>query len=137
MRTGLGEFLGEGTIVGHEEQTFAGIVEAANRIDAFGLLGEEIHDGGAAFGIADGGDITFRLVEEEIDEGLGRFKGWPSTQMTSRSGSALVPCSVTTAPLSVTRPAAMISSALRREAMPAAARIFWRRSGMAELSGIR
>src|SRR5208283_4951277 len=52
--------------------------------------------------------------------------------MVSVSGSALVPCSVTIWPLRVTRPAAMISSALRREAMPAAARIFWRRRGMVD-----
>src|SRR5580692_3305084 len=45
-------------------------------------------------------------------------------QITSLSGSAFVPCSVTTFPLRVTRPAAMISSALRREAMPDAAMIF-------------
>src|SRR5271157_566633 len=60
--------------------------------------------------------------------------GFPSTQITSDCGSAFVPCSVTTWPFRVTRPAAMISSALRREAMPAAARIFWRRRGMGEVS---
>jgi len=56
--------------------------------------------------------------------------GLLSTRMLSVSGSALVPSSVTIWPLRVTRPAVMISSALRREAMPAEARIFWRRVSM-------
>src|SRR6266404_1862051 len=58
--------------------------------------------------------------------------GLPSTQMVSVSGSALVPSSVMTWPWRVTRPAVMISSALRREAMPAEARIFWRRVSIGE-----
>jgi len=39
---------------------------------------------------------------------------------------------VTIWPLRVTRPEVMISSALRREAMPAEARIFWRRVSIGE-----
>src|SRR5260221_376080 len=61
---------------------------------------------------------------------MGRWAGLMgllSTRMVSVSGSALVPSSVTIRPLRETRPAVMISSALRREAMPAEARIFWRR----------
>src|SRR5260370_37931246 len=48
--------------------------------------------------------------------------------MWSLSGSWRVPSSLTTVPLTWTRPSRMISSALRRLAMPAFARIFWRRS---------
>src|SRR5580704_15885380 len=49
------------------------------------------------------------------------------------SGSALVPSSVTTVPFTFTWPALINSSALRREAIPAAAIIFCRRSaGMCE-----
>src|SRR5882757_2253067 len=52
--------------------------------------------------------------------------------MWSVSGSALVPNAVTTVPLTFTWPALISSSALRREAIPAAAIIFCRRSvGMA------
>jgi len=48
--------------------------------------------------------------------------------MWSRSRSALDPSSVTTAPLTVTRPATIICSAWRRDATPACERIFWIRS---------
>src|SRR5258708_16176642 len=48
--------------------------------------------------------------------------------MWSLSGSWRVPSSLTTVPLTWTRPSRMISSALRRLAMPAFARILWRRS---------
>ena len=73
---GFGEFLREGAIVGEEEEAFAGVVEAANGIDAFGERAEELHDGGAAFRIADGGDVAFGLVEHEIEEALGRLDGF-------------------------------------------------------------
>src|SRR5262245_38096004 len=48
--------------------------------------------------------------------------------MWSLSRSALDPNSVTTAPLTVTRPSRIISSACRRDATPARERIFWIRS---------
>src|SRR5277367_2018826 len=48
--------------------------------------------------------------------------------MWSRVASWRVPRVLTTTPLTCTRPSRMISSALRRLAMPACARIFWRRS---------
>src|SRR4051812_5468856 len=49
--------------------------------------------------------------------------------MASRSGSALSP-SPATRPLTVTSPCSISSSALRREATPARARIFWMRSSL-------
>src|SRR4029077_5520142 len=49
-------------------------------------------------------------------------------EILSRSGSALVPSSVTTSPFSVTRCAVISSSALRRDATPDAAIIFCNRS---------
>jgi len=52
----------------------------------------------------------------------------PSTAIRSCAASARSPSSVTVRPLTVTRPATMSVSARRREAMPAALRIFWRRS---------
>src|SRR5688572_2797870 len=51
----------------------------------------------------------------------------PFTLMWSFSGSALVPSSLTTAPLTVTLPATISSSACLREATPAAAISFCRR----------
>src|SRR5688500_7964993 len=56
--------------------------------------------------------------------------------MASRSGSALSP-SPATRPLTVTKPCSMSSSALRREAMPARARIFCSLSSIAFLIGFR
>src|SRR3954468_1282849 len=51
--------------------------------------------------------------------------------MSSASGSARVPSSVIVVPLTVTRPCWISVSAVRREAMPAADKIFCRRSAMA------
>ena len=68
--------MGEGAIVGEEEETFAGVVEAADGIDALGKIAEELHDGGAAFGIADGGDVAFRFVQQKIDETLRAVEGF-------------------------------------------------------------
>src|ERR1035437_5846659 len=50
--------------------------------------------------------------------------------MWSRPASALVPSTVTTLPLTCTRPCSIMASALRRLATPAAARVFWRRSSL-------
>src|SRR5688572_4481891 len=51
--------------------------------------------------------------------------------MSSVSASALVPSSVTVLPLTVTRPCSIRVSAVRREAIPAADRIFCSRSAIA------
>lgn len=67
---GFGEFLGQGAVVGEEEKTFAGVVETADGVNAFGKIAEELHDGGATFGIADRGDVAFGFVHQEIDETL-------------------------------------------------------------------
>src|SRR5262245_36260281 len=48
--------------------------------------------------------------------------------MWSEERSALLPSSVTVCPFTLTRPCVINSSALRREAIPAAAMIFCRRS---------
>src|SRR5215207_2723810 len=55
--------------------------------------------------------------------------------MWSRAGSAFVPSSRTTSPLTVTSPAAINSSAWRRDASPAAAINFCRRSSKNSPSG--
>lgn len=58
----------------------------------------------------------------------------PSTRTVSALRSAFDPSSLTTTPLTLTRPACISSSALRREVIPARAMIFWSRSGM---NGVR
>src|SRR5215467_13656233 len=58
----------------------------------------------------------------------------PSTFTWSVERSALLPSSVTVWPFTLTRPWVISSSALRREAMPAAAMIFCRRSAATSAS---
>lgn len=60
----------------------------------------------------------------------GGLRRRPSTRMSSCAGSALVPMMRTVSPFTITRPLAISFSAARREATPALARIFWRRSCM-------
>ena len=57
--------------------------------------------------------------------------------MWSRAGSALTPSLVTGWPFTMTRPASIISSALRRLAMPARERIFCKRSSLAGGRGVK
>src|SRR5216684_6817263 len=61
---------------------------------------------------------------------LSGRSSFPETLMWSRVSSALVPSSVTVCPLTVTWPEEISSSAWRREATPARAIIFWRRSSI-------
>jgi hypothetical protein len=70
-RGSASELVGQFAIVGDEEKAFAEVVEAADRIKTLTRLGEEFHDGGSAFGIADGGDVTLGLVEHEVALALG------------------------------------------------------------------
>ena len=56
--------------------------------------------------------------------------GLPSTVMRAFLGSTLVPSSVTSLPLTRTLPAVITFSASRREATPAAAKIFCKRSSI-------
>lgn len=70
MVSGFGELLGQVAVVGEEQEAFAGVVEATDGVDALGQIAEELHDGGATFGVGDGGDVAFRLVQQEIDESL-------------------------------------------------------------------
>jgi len=75
VRAGFGQFLCEVAIVGEKQESFAGVVETPNGIDAGIERTEELHDSGAAFGIGNGGDVAFGLVEKEIERALGGFDG--------------------------------------------------------------
>lgn len=68
---GVKESIGEIAVVGEEKQAFGFVIEATDGIDPFGDLWEEIEDGGTAEIVVAGGDISARLVEEEIDFGFG------------------------------------------------------------------
>jgi hypothetical protein len=59
---GAGKAVGKLAVVGHQQQAFAHIVEAANGVKALAHLLKELHHRGAAFGILDGGDESAGLV---------------------------------------------------------------------------
>src|SRR5215831_6190783 len=61
---------------------------------------------------------TLRLIRTSL----------PSTITSSRPGSTFDPSCVTRLPLTLTRPVTIKSSLARREATPASARNFWRRT---------
>jgi len=58
---------GEVAIVGEKDEARVGIVEGADRIDAFGKAAEEIAKRAAALGVGEGGDDFGRFVEDEVD----------------------------------------------------------------------
>ncbi len=65
---GIGDAGGPGWVVAHQQQTLAGLVQAADRRQprqtrAF----EAAVDGGAAAFVAGGGDQAARLVEHEVE----------------------------------------------------------------------
>src|SRR5581483_380346 len=68
---GVGKLGGHVAVVGEKEQDFAEVIEAADGIDARGNALDEIHHGGAAFGVGDGGDVALGLVKENVDVLLG------------------------------------------------------------------
>jgi hypothetical protein len=68
---GFCELVGQFAVVGHQEQAFSLVVEAAHGVEALGHLLKELHDGGPALGILDGGDKTLGLVEHVVAQALG------------------------------------------------------------------
>ena len=53
---GFGEAVGQLAVVGDDQQALAHVVEAADGVEALLHLVEELHHGGAALGVLDGGD---------------------------------------------------------------------------------
>ena len=94
---GLGERVGEVAVVGHEEQAFGEVVEAAYGVEAdavavgagdllLGGFGDELHDGGALLGVFEGGDVAAGLVEHVVALCSGPLRSLPSTRMWSLGG---------------------------------------------------
>jgi hypothetical protein len=71
---GAGEAVGELAVVGHQQQAFAHVVEAADRVEALAHLVKELHDRGAAFRVLDGGDEALGLVQDEVAKALGALQ---------------------------------------------------------------
>jgi hypothetical protein len=69
-----GELVGQLAVVGHDQQAFAEVVEAADWVKALAGFREKLHYCGAAFRIADGGDEALGLVEHVVAEALGTLE---------------------------------------------------------------
>jgi hypothetical protein len=98
----------EAPVVREQQQPRRIHVEAPDRMQALADAVQEAAHGRAPLGVLERGDDTAGLVEHDRPP--------------------LAPSSRTTRPLTLTRPARMSASARRRDAIPAALRIFWRRS---------
>ena len=122
----MGEARGEITVAREQQQSFRIEIEPADRIDiaVHASLGEEVDHRGPMLGIRPARDVAARLVEEDVAIALDFGSRRPSTLISSAAGSAFDPSSVTVLPLTVTRPWVMSVSAVRRDATPAAERIF-------------
>lgn len=59
--------VGQSAVIGHEQQSFAQVVQPADGIYARSRLLHQVHHRGAAFRIRDGGHVAFGFVEEQID----------------------------------------------------------------------
>ena len=68
---GMGEFLGEFAIVGKKQQTCSVLIETTHGEDAFRAgVTHQFHHGDATLGVVGGGDVAFRLVEQQVTEFL-------------------------------------------------------------------
>ena len=64
----MGDSLRKGTVVGHQQQALAVLVQAAHRVQAGGDIADQFHNGLAAQLIAGGGHIAAGLVQGQIVE---------------------------------------------------------------------
>jgi len=71
VRAGLRQLRHQVAVVGHQQQTFAHVIQSANGEDAFLHARDQFHDRGATFGIAHRGDVSFGLINHQIDVALG------------------------------------------------------------------
>jgi hypothetical protein len=67
---GMGQLVGQLAVVGQEEEADAHLVEPTHGINPLGNLGEKVDDPGTARGVVVGRDVTFRLVDGEVDRPL-------------------------------------------------------------------
>ena len=62
----MGDGLCKGTVVGHQQQTLAVLIQTAHRVQAGGDVADQVHHGFAAQLIAGGGHIATGLVQRQI-----------------------------------------------------------------------
>jgi hypothetical protein len=73
----LHQMIGKVAVVGQQEQTFTGVVEAADRIDSCSYAVKQVHYGRAAFGIVECGDVALGLVHQQINVPFGPVEKLP------------------------------------------------------------
>src|SRR6266850_7818996 len=74
VRTRLHQLLRQRPVVGHQQQTFAGIVQPPHRIHTLRTLLHQLHHRQASFRIADRGHVPLRLVQQKIKKPLRSFQ---------------------------------------------------------------
>ena len=62
----MGDGLCKGTVVGHQQQTLAVLIQTTHRVQAGGDVADQVHHGLAAQLIASGGHIATGLVQRQI-----------------------------------------------------------------------
>ena len=62
----MGDSLRKGTIVGHQQQTLAVLIQSSHRVQTGGDVADQVHHGLAAQFIAGGGHIATGLVQRQI-----------------------------------------------------------------------
>ena len=109
----MGEPRGEVAVVGEQQQPFAVVVEAADRVDVLAHAAEQVDHRAAPLRIRSRGDVARRACSAGCSDGARRLRTRrPSTRMSSAAGSALTPISRIVWPL--TRHASLGDQLLRR-----------------------
>ena len=126
-RGGVGDAVGESAVVGEDEQARRVRVEAARGHEAR-HVGHQVGDRLAAALVFHGGQVARGFVQGQVDQGVGEADAACRRAISRLPAVTEVP-RVALSPLTVTRPASIGDSALRREgAAPARARNACRRT---------
>lgn len=70
VRSSAHQMVGQCAVIGHEQQAFTEVIEAAYGINARSRLLHQFHHRGAAFRIGNCGDVALGLVQKKIDVAL-------------------------------------------------------------------
>src|SRR5260370_21308442 len=74
VRAGLHQFLRQRSIIRHQQQPFAGVVQPPHRIHSLATILYQLHHPAPPLGISDRGHIAFRLVQQEIQQPLSSLQ---------------------------------------------------------------
>lgn len=75
LETGVGEAVGQGSVVGEQDESFAVGVEPSDGKDSFGDV-YQVYDGFASLRVVGGGDDANGFVEHEVDQAGGSVDGF-------------------------------------------------------------